>query len=380
MDSEFWDIFAQPPPPSATNMRDWVQTQTEPTSLATDAAPFRQTQPGVIRLITRDLDQWMDLSRAKLQVRFRLADPVAGAALQPETAITLANGGFGLFENMTLYANGKEIDRIDNCHKVHLMHGYTSYSNAYVEQVAESEWFYRPVSTITAGGADVNIDGNQAGIRRRFAGFANANDPTKFGVLTAADNRATYYAQLAKRNDSFATRFAKTQGSKEVEIWLPLSAVSGFCREVKKAIRGITFQVDLNRNTDFATILHGQNLNLGTATAEAALAGNTTNAFALVNSVSLWIPVCKPTLEMASKIETQMAENAKTQWIYTNSKVYVSDEYNQTSTRWLITSESSRPLLAVVGFQHRKQYAQIRDAQPLILGNAAAVDAALGED
>lgn len=369
-DTYSWDIFEQPPDMPATVYKQDMAVLTEPTKLATDgfiAAPaaagsYVQGQTGQIQLRTRDLDSWILPSEAKLQVRFRVCR-ANGSGLAADEAATLVNGGYSLFKDMRILMNGKVVDQIENCGHVHRLCGYSSYSNQYVEQCGTQEWFYRPTTSTSQG--LINGTGNQVG-SRKLAGFANAQDPDNLtaGALTA-DQASAVGVIAAKANPSFAARFDRTRESRPVEVWLPLSAISGFCKENKKAVRGVQFEVQLNRNQEWTSIIQSHTNTLATYIAVGAnIPSIGVNGFvAQVIQVSMWVPQLKPSLAMASEIEQRLAENAKTKYVYSNMTVYRSEEYQQgtTAIRWQITSEAHRPLLALVGFQTKRQYLDYKD-------------------
>jgi hypothetical protein len=406
MAEHYWDIFQPPAEESQTTYRQWVETKTEPTLLATGdgsvGAPFKQTNPGVIKLINRDLDSWLLPGEGKIQCKFRVVlangQSMPDGDADPVHSATLINGGWNLFKDSTLKINGKQVDRVDYPGRVQLMNGYASYSNQYVEQVGEQEWFYRPTSKLSTG--VLTFDGDQRRRVRRLTGFANswANLPVyvdndvgvlpDFAAAQAAINATRAINKQAirrdgiatKENTSFYSRSQRTRGSKLVEVWLPLSAVHGFCKENKKAIRGVQLELELDRNEEWDSIIHSQLFTFtsyaddtddGAGVRAAVAAG----AYKVVlDSVSLWMPQVKPSLAMASQIETQLAENAKTQYVYSNMTMYRSEEYNaadQANLRWSITSTAHKPLLALVAFQHSAQYNQCMDKADLIYGTAA---------
>lgn len=367
-DTHVWDIFEAPPDMPATVYKQDMVVLTEPTKLATDgfiAAPapagsYTQSQTGQIQLRTRDLDSWILPSEAKLQVRFRVCRQ-NGAGLSAADAITLVNGGCSLFKDMNVLMNSKSVDKIDQPGHVHRMHGYASYSNQYLEQVGTQEWFYRPRAKKSNG--ILNGTGNQIG-SRSLLGFANAIDGANFiDGAPDADDASAIATTAAKQDETFLARNQRTSSSKVVELWIPLAAVSGFCRDNKKAVRGVQFEVQLNRNTEWAAILHSQALALGVDVVEGGNIDLVNAPVVQVIQVAMWVPQLKPTLAMASEIEQRLAESAKTKYVYSNMQVYRSEEYQQGTTqlRWQIVSEAHRPLLALVGVQTRRQYNDYKD-------------------
>lgn len=378
-DHQVWNIFEMPPEDIATVYKQDLEIKTEPALLTNGLV---QSQNGTIRLLTRDLDAWILPSEARLQVRFRVINGTGPANYLATDPITLVNGGWNLFKDCEIKLNGKQIDRIDNCGKVHLMHGYASYSAEYVRQCQDMEWFYPEAATHLNG--PVSGVGSQTTGSRQITGFANAIDRANEwgGAAGITDDQASQIsAANLKRNDSFARRFKRTQAGRQAEIWLPLAAVSGFCKENTKVIRGMTMEVALNRNTEYNSICHAQRNVLGSTIAEG-VAGVYGTPTILIDSVSLWIPELKPSLAMASHIEQQLASDAATKWVFSEMTTYQSDQYQQNTTqvRWQITSSSHRPTLALVAFQAATQYTNVADRAAIMAGNAAANNAAYPVD
>lgn len=405
-DHQVWNIFEMPPQEIATVYKQDLEIKTEPATLSGGTLGLQQTQSGTIRLLTRDLDSWLLPSEARLQVRFRIADAngylqsdarayAAGPPVVPGLfdggayPITLINGGWNIFKDMEIKLNGKSIERVDQPGKVHLMHGYASYSAEYVKQCQDLEWFY-PECAVQSNG-DLSGVYNQVSAQRQLTGFANAIDnENQSGNIAGANQGAAISAERAKENKSFKKRFARTRKCRTVELWLPLSAVSGFCKENTRVIRGMTMEVSLNRNTEFNSILHAQSKILGTSLVEGDIATANylpgswaaLNPYLLLDSVSLWIPELKPSLAMASHIEQQLASDAATKWVFSELTTFQSDVYQQNTSqlRWQITSSSHRPTLALVGFQSLTQTNLLNDRVALTYVDAAATATALPGD
>jgi hypothetical protein len=388
---EIYDIFMAEAPCPATAQYQMFETKTDPTTLSD--GNYTQTQNGAIRLLLRDIDNWYLPSEAVLRVLFQIAEPLySGAPPAPvgssltgvasNAAATLVNGGWNLFRDSEIRMNGQRIDRVDYPGKVQVMTGYAEESNYFDKQSMDNEWFYPETASFVDFDGAV-LDGTQ-GLSNEFKtlGFAQ---PLDTSVLTPS---ATTVALKTRFNESFRQRWLRTRGynsggttaapgrvigrhdSRQVELWLKLSSIHGFCKNVNKVVRGINFELIMNKNIEYQSIIQcapfmmpgpvfGANSTLAVPIADAFVGQYQT----VINEVSLWMPRLVPTVAIASKLEQELAASAQTKYLFDNMTMYYSDIYtNGSNQRFKVVSEAHRPVLALVGFQYQRQWNQQADS------------------
>ena len=141
-----------------------------------------------------------------------------------------------------------------------------------------------------------------------------------------------------------------------MELVIPLARIFGFCRDVPQALVGLQHEIRLTKNTDYNHILHSAN--------------GESNAMTLIKHIDLWMPSVLPSPEVRSALEEQMASKAVAKYIFENQTCFVSSSYTSASETWRVTSESHKPTLMLVAFQHDSQYQAQQDAADVINVNA----------
>lgn len=349
-DPEIYDLFTAPAPDPATVEYQLYETKTDPSILGSN---FVQTNTGTIRLLTRDIDSWCRPHEAILKVEFQIAKD--GATPIDSDIVTLCNGGWNLFKDVQINLNGKMVDRIDHPGKVQLMKSYAQDANYFDSQSCDNSWFYPEVAS--RGDAS-----DAAGTTVQVSKYLGSSDP--FSPPSTLNDGTN--ALAARYSSSYRKRWLRTKAGAKVELWLRLADVSGFCDNIDKVIRGVSLEVVLNRDTEWNKIIHrSKGLYEDFSTVRAVnLDQNGVAVFtAVVNQVSLWMPRVVPSQAVASALEAQLAASAQTRYMFDQATCYQSEEYQQgtTNVRWKIVSEAHRPVLALIGFQHERQYKTMPD-------------------
>lgn len=367
-DPEVYNLFAAPAPDPATVDYQLYETKTDPSVLGSG---YVQTNTGSIRVLTRDIDSWCLPHEAILRVKFQLANATTNAAPTAATTAALTNGGWHLFRDLQINLNGKMVDRVDQPGKVQITKAYARDANYFDSTTCDNSWFY-PEAISANDYADLT------GTAKQVTKFLGAAQPfKKFDGTPTTRSLAlnTFY------NESFDKRYKRCGSGQEVELWLRLADVSGFCEHVDKVIRGVSFEVVLNRETDWNKIIHRANFDRTASLVGAAIPANTAagaDCRAVVNEVSLWMPRLVPSQAVASALEAQLAASAQTTYMFEQATCYQSEVYSaqgaSRNVRWKIVSEAHRPVLALIGFQAEYQYSQQNDTRNA-MGDLAADDA-----
>lgn len=373
MQSAWEEIFQDTPVDRSTIEDQLVEYIADEDPLVTGSGPYAQSK-SVYHIKTKDLDQWLNLNKSYLNVRFRVTH-AAGAVLIETDFSTLIAGGMHLFDRAEIKANGSLIDYSDKPGYVQLITSLMEMNKDKIDSVAEAEWMHLDdFATVSTGGftvgaadtvpvADSTIVGVAAEIKS-YAGMAEAQRDLRVAAGTpgaACPN--------PRFNRGFYARWYRTHGEvipgKEVELAIPLERFLGFARDVDHPLRGIQFELALVKNTNYNEILHTRfpmRTSAGGAAYPATAATETR-----ITKVSWWIPQESPSLEVQAALAKELESNGIYKKYFENMTCQISQPYPEANTQvdWLIETTSHRPTKIVVGFQRNLQYNAQEDTEPL---------------
>ena len=261
---------------------------------------------------TQDLDQYLLPHKSYLEVRGRLQTN-ANADFGNGDQITLVNNGWSLFQSAQYQINNQTVEDIN----IYLPQASTimnlvMFSDDYTKSASTNMMWFKDTATGTAES-------------REFAPLAALNDrPLR---------NATY-------NSGFAKRRAITTGDKEICLFLPLSSIFGFCRDVQTVFRGAKHTLILNRQVANNYIIRN-----------AAAADGKFN----ITALSWWVPKITPSVIVQSDIESKLAAGYVKQLYFEQMRIYRSTPYTaaQISSTWRITTNqgSELPRHIFIAFQ-----------------------------
>lgn len=350
-----WSLFEEPSPPSPTAESLYTEIKSSTVQLGSQ---FTQVHDGTIEIRSNNNDAWYDLSDSYIEVKFRITKdgvgvPGVGAgnrtSLGADDVITMVNSGYSLFRRVELsFGDSNVVDYSDLPGRCHLAHAYSRYSAGRLAESEASEWLYAENASLTVGTATaVAAVAPAPGATYSSLGAAILNDP--IGHTATDELRAEYL----KRNPSYARRFARTRQSRICTLFLPLRAVLGYCDNLNKPIRGIPFQINLERNETWQHVLHSTS----TAIVDPRI---------VVLTCSLWTKIVKPTVEISGLINEQLSQdNLTTSYVFENKSGYYSPEYNPDAAEqiieWKVQTSVAKPTLVYVGFLSEAQFTRIAD-------------------
>lgn len=354
-----WDITKGDLGQPETIAREFQVFVSEPAALSTTSAPYIQTYTGPIIMRTQALENYFNLHDAYVEVRFRVVTS-AGAALIAGQHCTLINGGWHLFDRAVLKVGDQVLETVQNPGKVQLMEGMAKYSVGEFSDPMADEWVYWPQVKYRAGDT-APVLANADRIYKAL-GWAQPIDVTQITGITTGepDGRdstavaadANEYVSPIREsdlrfNDAFARKDARTQLSQIVSLRLPLRTIMGFC-DLAKPIHGLSIQLELTKNQDYAHILHAP--------------ANTAACATIIETCSLWIPACTPNKDVLLNIESAM-QGSSAEWRYMSKTVLGSQIYPAATTRldWNVGVLQDKPKLILVGIMGQNQYGTQND-------------------
>jgi hypothetical protein len=352
-----WDITKGDLGQPETIAREFQVFVSEPAALSTTVTPFQQTYTGPIIMRTQALENYFNLHDAYVEVRFRVVTS-AGIALAVGQHCTLINAGWHLFDRAVLKIGDQVIETVQNPGKVQLMEGMAKYSVGEFADTMADEWLYWPQVKYRAGTNAAAL--TTPNLMYKALGWAQPIDTTQLTSLAAAGQAAGRASAIGgdlfvaavreaelRYNESYAKRSARSQLSSVVSLRLPLRAIIGFC-DLAKPVHGLSIQLELTKNQDYAHILHAP--------------ANTAACATVIETCALWIPSCVPNKNVLLNIESAM-QDSSAEWRYMSKTVLGSQIYPASTTRldWNVGVLQDKPRLILVGIMGANQYGAQND-------------------
>ena len=149
--------------------------------------------------------------------------------------------------------------------------------------------------------------------------------------VTGADFRDHFsIARNAGYNSGFRSRQLITTGAKDVCMYMTLSSLLGFCKDIDTVFFGVEHGLLLTRESP-ENYIHRAN-------------GVAPGKF-VIKRLSLWVPKITPSLEITSKIEQKLVKGHLRDLYFEQSRIY-RRQYGSTDTSpsWRITTNSNEEL------------------------------------
>lgn len=376
MQSAWEEIFQDTPVDRSTISDQLVEYIADESPISTLGVPYNQLS-STYHIKTKDLDQWLDINKSYLNVRFRVTTS-AGQLITATTGFsTLIAGGMHLFDRAEIKANGSLIDYADKPGYVQLITSLMDMHKDKIDSVAEAEWMHLDefgiavgnTFTVGANNAVPTADSTKIGVAagvKTYAGFAEIQRDLR--VASATVGAASPNPRF---NQGFFARWFRTQGDeatgKEVELAIPLERFLGFARDIDHPLRGIQFELALVKNTNYNEILHVR-ADMASGADADALIGNAT-VETRITKVSWWVPQVEPSLEVQAQLAKELdSGNGLYKKYFEHMSVQISAFYANASGStfdWLVETTSHRPTKIVVGFQDDAKFNLRQDTEPL---------------
>ena len=300
--SQYLQIFQEPIIDDSMTEFEYVEYVTRDSDINKDGQRILETQ---------DLDQYLLPHKSYLEVRGRLKKD-DGSNYAATDQITLVNNGWSLFQSAQYQINNQTIEDINM---------YLPQASTILNLAMFSDDYARSTST------------NMLWYKDTGTGVANS---VEFSVLTTAGDIPTRNSTF---NSGFAARQKITTGDKEICMFLPLSSIFGFCRDIQTVFRGTKHTLILNRQTANNYIFR---------------TGSTSGKFT-INALSWWIPKVIPSIAVQTDIERKMVTGHTKQMYFEQMRIYRSTAYlaAQVKATWRITTNqgSELPRHLFIAFQ-----------------------------
>ena len=279
---------------------------------------YAATQPNArqnVELLVRNQDQWTLPCESWMEIVGHLTK-TDGTDYESNDEVALENTLIGLFESLRLVANGQEVEALNQDSDVAAqILGLVWYSDDFAKTGASGRWWYKD----TSDKAD----------SQHYTAVATEDEPP---VVEINEN--------VNYNQGFAARHAITSGSNGFfSAKIPLSALFGFCRDVRKAMFGVKWQLFAQRRATDDEVIHRK---------QAVEPGKVT-----LSKFSLWMPTVTLSTEAAVQAqEWMMAKNSLTAY-WQAGQIDSLSQQTTSSLTWKINSVSGteRPRHVFIAFQ-----------------------------
>lgn len=356
---------------------------------------FRNTTDTYV-IKSKDAEKWLLPSESFLRVEFQLtneaeddiyADPVDSAAEHKGLA-TLIAGGLHLFDRARLVVDNNQVELVNKPGFVHLVDHLLSSTIDQINGVADNEWMWLDDGGVVTG---VYTNGDSAGPASEFINSfaAGAGIPTSVHECYGyADPRKYLPIDNAgegtggpnpKYNHGFAMRWHKTRSPKNgggavVELAIPITRLFGFFADIRNAYKGMDFEIELVKNTNYAEIIHGTGarayaLPEAVAGTPPRINGDAADiAHVLIKNIEWIVPTLIPSTTALSKLQTDLASGHVAKKTFLSTQVYIQDRVPAVGANpvtsladvdWRIQTTGKRISRVVVGFQHESQYRKV---------------------
>lgn len=129
-----WDIFQPDEVDLSTTEKEWVEYRE--INVITSNTNTR------LEIETRDKDAFILPHEGYLEVRFKIAQDVAGTAIPGTDMIALQNNALSLFKDVSYYIEDQVIETCDEPAIAHTIVNLSTFSKPYGESVASKQMFY----------------------------------------------------------------------------------------------------------------------------------------------------------------------------------------------------------------------------------------------
>lgn len=281
-----------------------------------------------IEMLVKNQNQWSLPCEAYLQIEGRLTKADGTTPYAAADDATMANTLMGLFSSIRLSANGVEIEALSQyVDAAALIQGLAFYSRGFSETTAGGRWWYRDTADSTDAAPTVNTVVYDAG-------------PPIAVTSTSAVN--------PNFNKGFAARKALTAGANGYfSASVPLSALFGFCRDVRKMMYGIQWQLLAQRAASDADAI---------VRSAAADPGKVT-----LSKLSLWMPHLTLSLAAATQANQWLLSGGSLTAYWQRGQMNSTSQFTTSTPAWKITSQKigETPRHVFVAFQRNGR----RDSQ-----------------
>ncbi len=292
---------------------------------------------GLRTLETRAVDVYYLPHKAFLEVRGKLVK-ADGTNYAANDSVTLVNNGWSSFQSATYKIEGQTVEDISLfLPQASTIMNLVTFSDDYSRSTATNMLWYKDTNT----GAAIASEFASATTLLPAATVANGDQ------ITGANFRGIDFANSFRQagyNQGFAARRLITITGNQICLFLPLSTIFGFCRDIDTVFLGVKHTVLLNRSIPNNHVFHGAGVDDGKF---------------VITGLSLWMPKVKPSIKYLQTIEEGLISGNKKHLYFEQMRVY-REQFNATqrvNQTWRITTNqgSELPRHIFIAFQSTAQ-------------------------
>ena len=186
-------------------------------------------------IATHNSEMWIHPRNSFLHVRGRILKD-NGIRMDENDIATLTNNGFNLFQRAKYFVEDKEIEDIDNVGIATSVLNLVEFSDDYARSAAQNMWWYKDTADSTSL--------NQL--------LYDATDKTT-AVKDVAGTAESFVSGIKANtylNEGFVQRLKLTIYSQQVSLFLPISRLFGFCKDINRVFKGVKHEIQLEKNSD----------------------------------------------------------------------------------------------------------------------------------
>lgn len=292
---------------------------------------------GLRTLETRAVDVYYLPSKGFIEIRGKLvkADGTNYAANDP---VTLVNNGWSLFQSAVYKIENQTVEDISLfLPQASTIMNLVTFSDDYSRSTATNMLWYKDTNT----GAAIANEFATATTLLPVATVANADQ------ITGANFRGIDFVNSFRQagyNQGFATRRLITITGNQICLYLPLSTIFGFCRDINTVFFGVKHTILLDRSNPNNYVFHGAGVDDGKF---------------VFTGLSLWMPKVKPSIKSLQVIESKLITGDKKKLYFEQMRAY-REQFNATqrsNQTWRITTNqgSELPRHIFIAFQSTAQ-------------------------
>lgn len=339
----------------------------------------------IFSISTKAPEKWLVPSESFVRIVFSLAD-AAGAARQAfaDNAATLISGGLHLFSKIRLIVDDNVVETVLKPGYCHMLEHLLTTSVDQLQSVAQNEWIYIDDGGIVTGQyASYTLATNGASINSTETSGLDVEVNDFWGLADnvpylSDDGIATHVSGVnPKFNKGFAARWRRTRPIKnaagadidhDVELAIPVTRLFAFFADIRPAFRGIKFEIEFTKNTDYAEICHGKGAYTFDTTDYPAAAAVST----VIKKVEWVVKTVIPNTLILEQVQRQLQSGDRVRKVFTSTTCY---DITRTPAApglydvdWRIQSTGRKIDRVAIAFQRQAQYSAQND--PSVATNA----------
>ena len=301
---------------------------------------------------------------------------------------TLVAGGLHLFKQARLIIDNNQVELVNDPGIVHITEHLINSSRDKIREAAENEWLWLDEGSVTTGQFAVGVSATSNDFINSYAAFTGAaatvNDSYGYAEVRQIIERAADNAggPQPKYNRGFAMRWMRTmskivtpgvsssnepsplipsvQAGVEVELAIPITRLFGYFADIRSAYRGVKFEIELTKNTDYAEIIHGRGITYGPDDRPEAATAHT-----LIKRIEWAVPTVIPSTTVLERMQSDLASGEMARKVFSSTQVYLNNIASgadaNSDVDWRIQSTGKKISRVVVAFQRAAQYGAQND-------------------